>query len=103
MAVVGLVVATFLADGGAFVAIARMTATHGRTLAMTLLALAWVFSIAACFALRTIGGGGGDGGGGGEPPEPPWWPEFERGFRDYARRQPPRPRSSSPRQPAGRA
>jgi hypothetical protein len=25
-------------------------------------------------------------------PEPPWWPEFERDFRDYARRPPVRSR-----------
>jgi hypothetical protein len=32
------------------------------------------------------GPGGGDGAGGDPSPEPPWWPEFERGFRAYARR-----------------
>jgi hypothetical protein len=31
--------------------------------------------------------GGPEPPGGGAPPEPPWWPEFEREFRDYARRE----------------
>ena len=33
----------------------------------------------------------GDGGSstrpGGAPPQPPWWPDFERDFRAYARRE----------------
>jgi hypothetical protein len=37
-----------------------------------------------------IGEDGGPGSSG--PPEPPWWPEFERDFRDYARRPKNRPR-----------
>ena len=61
-----------------------------------LLAVAWGLSLAAYFTLRSSGGGD-------EPPslppdpDPPWWPDFERDFRDYARRGPrPAPR---PRQP----
>lgn len=51
-------------------------------------AQAWIFSF---WALRGRGGSDDDGGeprdeGGGGPP---WWPEFERDFRDYARRSPP--------------
>jgi hypothetical protein len=102
VAVIGLVAATFLADGAAFVAIARMTAAHGRLLALALLVVAWAFSIATCLALRAAGGGGGGGGGRREPPEPPWWPEFERAFRDYARTHPGRRRSRLPKQPVGR-
>ena len=49
------------------------------TLAVTLLAAP---------LLRRRPGDDGPGGGGWEDdPEPPWWPDFERGFRAYARQR----------------
>jgi len=97
-----LLVVTFLADGSAFVATARMTATQGRSLALAALGVAWVLSVATCIVVLRAGGGGGGEGPREEPPEPPWWPEFERAFRDYARAQPRRARRRGPREPAGR-
>ena len=103
MALAGLLVGTFFADAAAFIAIERMTPTHGRALALAVLVLAYVLSIATCLALWAHGRGGGDDGGSeGEPPDPPWWPQFERAFRDYARRQPPRSGRPGPKQPAER-
>jgi hypothetical protein len=99
VAVVGLVAGTLLADGAAFAAIAKMTATHGRSMALALLAVACVLSLTTFLMLRGAGGDDGDGGGGREPPEPPWWPEFERRFRDYERRS--RRPAGGGRRPAG--
>lgn len=60
-------------------------------------AQAWILSF---WALRGFGGGRGGDDDGGEPRDgddggPPWWPEFEREFRDYARRS--RPHGPRPR------
>jgi hypothetical protein len=102
VALVGLVMATFLADGAAFAGTARMTATHGRSFALALLSVAIVLSLTTFLLLRASGGDD-DGGDGREPPEPPWWPEFERAFRDYARTRRRRPGGGVPREPAGRS
>ena len=104
MALAGLLVGTFFADAAAFIAIERMTPDHGRGLALAVLALAYLLSIATCIALWVHGRGvGDDGKARDEPPEPPWWPEFERAFRDYAHRPSRPPRSRGPKLPAGRA
>ena len=98
---IGLVVATFLWDGAALAATAKMTATQGRSLALALTIVAGVLSVATLLALRGSRGDD-DGGGGPRPSEPPWWPEFERAFRDYVRGRPQHPRAGRPREPAGR-
>jgi hypothetical protein len=97
----GLVAATLLADASALIAAERMSPTGGQSLALALLWVAALLSITTYLVLRAPGGGGGGGPG---PPddgsEPPWWPEFEREFRDYARRAR-RPGARPPRTPAG--
>jgi hypothetical protein len=98
-----LVPLTLLTNAFAFVAIGAGPAPGTRWLATTLLWLAWVLGITTVFALRRWDDGGGEDG----PDEqiPPWWPDFERQFRDYARRGPPsgHPGESArrPRAPAG--
>jgi hypothetical protein len=98
---VGLVATTLLADASALLAAERMSPIRGQSLALALLWVAAVLSIATYLVLRAPGEGGDDGP---EPPEddpePPWWPEFEREFRDYARRTR-RPRGRKPQTPAG--
>lgn len=104
---VGLVIATAFADASVVIAAGRMSEPGGQALASALLWIASFFSLTTYMVLRapaTGGGGGDDGGGGGsdppdDPGEPPWWPDFERDFREYARRAP-RPHRG-PRAPAG--
>jgi hypothetical protein len=60
---------------------------------VVLLWLAWMLSLCAFFALRARGSDDDWGDGDEDDPEPPWWPEFERGLRDYTR--------GGPRLPAG--
>jgi hypothetical protein len=99
---VGLVVTTIAADVSAVLATGRMSAAHGQSVAMGLLWIACLLSITTFLVLRAPDDGGDDDGGScrDEPPEPPWWPEFERGFRDYARRAN-RPSPRRPRRPTG--
>jgi hypothetical protein len=77
---------------------ATLTAAFLWPSATAMLWLAVLCSITAYLVLRRPDGGD-DGGSGPEAPEPPWWPEFERQFRDYARKR--RPRSGAPRSPSG--
>jgi hypothetical protein len=84
---VGLVVATMLADASAILASSRMSASGGQSLALALLWVAALLSATTYLVLRTPDEGGGDDPRSpGQDPEPPWWPEFERAFRDHARR-----------------
>ena len=91
-------------DAGAVLAAARWPSAASNSFILALLWVAVLFSVTAYYALRTRddGGGGGDDGPGdpGDRPEPPWWPDFERQFRDYARR-PPRKPARPPKTPAG--
>jgi len=97
---VALVIATAFADASVVVASGRMAEPGGRSFALALLWIAVLLSITTFVVLRTPGEGGSRGddpGPGDEPPEPPWWPDFERAFRDYARRPPgPRRRAKPP-------
>ena len=92
---------TLLADATALIASGRMSAVQGQSRALALLWVAALLSITTYLVLRAPDDGGGDDPGApGEAPEPPWWPEFEREFRDYARR-PQRPPRRGPRAPTG--
>lgn len=97
----GLVLAPlcFLADGAAFAASQAWPTPDSNSLVFALLWLALLLSLTAYLGLRARDDGDDGGDGGDEPePEPPWWPEFERQFRDYARRPAPGDR---PREPFG--
>jgi hypothetical protein len=99
----GLVIATAFADASVVVASERISEPGGRSLATWLLWVATLLSVTTFLVLRAPDDDGDGGGGSGpddEEPEPPWWPEFERAFRDYARRSP-RRRGSGRRPPAG--
>jgi len=101
--VVALLVTTLCADGSAVVATSRMTPSRGHGLATALLWVACLLSITTFLVLRVADDGGDDGGRpDDEPPEPPWWPEFERGFRDYERRGGRPRRAPRPKEPAAR-
>jgi hypothetical protein len=91
-----LAVAALVADA------AVIAATHSWTFAATytLLAITWALSLAAFLSLRRRDDGSDGGSDRAPDPEPPWWPDFERQFRDYARRQGPGARRG-PRTPAG--
>jgi hypothetical protein len=98
----GLVIATLFADASVVVASMRMSTTAQRSFAAFILWIAALLSITTFTLLRTPPDEGGDtnddGGSPVDHPEPPWWPDFERDFRDYARRV----RRPRPRTPAGR-
>jgi hypothetical protein len=92
---------TLLADATALIAAGGMSAVHGQSRALALLWVAALLSITTYLVLRAPDDDGGDDlRSPGEAPEPPWWPEFEREFRDYARRPQRRPRRG-PRTPTG--
>ena len=98
---IGLIIATLFADASVIVASTRMAAPGGRPFAALVLWIAALLSVTTFTILRAPRGEGGESDDGGSPvdqPEPPWWPDFERDFRDYARRA----RGRRPRTPAGR-
>ncbi len=99
----GLIIATLFADASVVVASTRMSTQAGRSLAAFVLWVAALLSLTTFTLLRTPPGedgeGDDDGGSPVDQPEPPWWPDFERDFRDYARRSRPEPRPK-PRVPA---
>ena len=99
-----LVPGCLFVDAGAVLAAARWPSAASNSFILALLWVAVLFSVTAYYALRTPddGGDGGDDGPGdpSDRPEPPWWPDFERQFRDYARR-PPRKPARPPKTPAG--
>jgi hypothetical protein len=88
---------------GALVADAAViAATHSWTFAAAyaLLAVTWALSLAAFLALRRRDDGSDGGDATPSEPEPPWWPDFERQFHDYLRRQGSGARRG-PRRPVG--
>jgi hypothetical protein len=95
-----LVPACLLTDAAALAAAIRWPTPDSDSFVFAVVWLAVLFSVTSYIALRTPGDDGGGGDSGADEPEPPWWPDFERHFRDYARRGP-RPPAERPRTPAG--
>ena len=89
----------FLAD--AVVLTVTHASPYSSAAIYALLALAWVLSLATYFTLRSSGDAGEPPAGDPPDPDPPWWPDFERDFRDYARRGPSPGARRRPRQPVG--
>jgi hypothetical protein len=92
--------ACFFADAAALVAAIKWPSHNSTSFVLMLLWVAALFSVTSYFALRTPDDGGGGDDSDEDVPEPPWWPEFERGFRDYLRRGP-QPPAKPPRIPTG--
>ena len=95
-----LVCAAFLADASVVVSGLRWPAPNADSFKLAVLWFALGLSLTVYLVLRAPRDDGDDGPAYEAPPEPPWWPDFERGFRDYARSGQPRPRSG-PRVPVG--
>jgi hypothetical protein len=94
---VGLAVLAFVADGAALAGSLAWPTAGANSFVLFLLWVAVFFSATAYLVLRPRWGDDGGGGEDTEMPEPPWWPDFERGFREYTR---PRPRPPQPRVPS---
>ena len=92
--------ACFFTDAAALLAAFKWPSHESTSFVLVLLWLAAIFSITSYFALRTPDDGGGWDEADDELPEPPWWPDFERGFRDYTSGGP-KPPAKPPRIPTG--
>jgi hypothetical protein len=95
-----LVLAALLANGAAVLTSQARPAVASASFLFVVVWLAWLLSITGFMALRSSDPGDSGAGGDEDDPEPPWWPDFERQFRDYARRRPRTP-ARNPRTPAG--
>jgi hypothetical protein len=95
-----LVPLTLLADASVLLASLAWPAPSSNSFVFGLLWVAVLLSLTTYFLIRATDDGD-DGGTDDQPvPEPPWWPEFERGFREYAQERARTP-SCGPRSPAG--
>ncbi len=95
-----LVSATLLADASVVLASVRWPAPNANSFVLAFVWFALLLSLTVFFVLRASRDDDDGDGSADDLPEPPWWPEFERGLRDYMRHGP-RPDPPRPRVPAG--
>jgi hypothetical protein len=84
-------------DAATLAAAVLWPTSSANSFVFAMLWLAVLLSATTYLVLRGADGGDDDDRPEPDAPEPPWWPDFERQFRDYSSRPPPR----QPRTPAG--